>query len=131
MTFLLDTSILLWAVAEPHKLNARARQLLSARASLLYLSSASAWEIAIKYSIGTLKLPADPATFIPTVIQRMSLHNLDIALVHAVEAARLPQHHRDPFDRMLLAQAKIESLTLLTADSIFRKYDVHQLHCGN
>ena len=131
MRCLLDTSILLWAAAEPHKLNARARKLLSASSSPLYLSSASAWEIAIKYSIGTLKLPVDPATFIPAVIRGMGLHSLDITSAHAIAAGSLPRHHRDPFDRMLLAQAKVEGLTLLTTDYVFRKYDVDQLHCGN
>lgn len=130
MRFLLDTSILLWSVAEDHKLNARARTLLSATSSQLYLSSATAWEIAIKFAMGTLKLPFDPADFIPAVIRRMGLLCLDITPAHAIEASRLPQHHRDPFDRMLVAQARAEGLTLLTADAMIQKYDVDQIRCG-
>ena len=130
MRFLLDTSILLWSVAEEHKLNARARKLVSSSSSELYVSSATAWEIAIKCSIGTLRLPMAPAEFIPGVIRGMGLHTLDITSTHAIEAGRLPQHHRDPFDRMLVAQAKVEEMILLTGDAAMRKYDVEQIHCG-
>lgn len=122
MRFLLDTSILLWSVAEEHKLNSRARELLSSSSSHLYLSSATAWEIAIKCSIGTLKLPVDSAVFIPAVIRGMGMHTLDISSAHAIEAERLPQHHRDPFDRMLVAQAKVEGMTLLTGDLFIRTF---------
>ena len=130
MRLLLDTSIVLWSVAERYKLNSRATELLSSKASDLYLSSATAWEIAIKYALGTLKLHAAPAVFIPEVIQGLGMHALDITPVHAIEAGRLPQYHRDPFDRMLIAQAQTDSLVLLTADRIFEKYKVEQVFCG-
>ena len=130
MRLLLDTSILLWAVAEEHKLNSRAIELLSARSSELYLSSATVWEIAIKCALGSLKLHAVPGMFIPEVVRGMNMHALDINLVHAIEAGALPKHHRDPFDRMLIAQARTEKLVLLTADRIFEKYEVEQVFCG-
>lgn len=130
MRFLLDTSAMLWSVAARHKLNSRAVQLLSSAASVLYLSSATAWEITLKYALGKLPLPMEPAAFLPEVIREMGLHSLDITLVHAVETGRLPRRHRDPFDRMLIAQANVEGLTLVTGDRIFEKYKVDQVFCG-
>lgn len=130
MRFLLDTSVVLWSAAETDKLNSRALELLSSSTSHLYLSSATAWEIAIKYALGNLKLHVEPAVFIPEVIRGMGMHALDITSAHAIEAARLPQYHRDPFDRMLIAQAGAEGLVMLTADRIFQKYKVDQVYCG-
>lgn len=130
MSFLLDTSAMLWSVAEKHKLNSRADRLLSSRTSVLYLSSATGWEIALKYALGKLPLPMEPAAFLPEVIRGMGIHTLDITMLHATEAGRLPKHHRDPFDRMLIAQANVEGLTLLTGDHIFEKYRVNHIFCG-
>ena len=130
MNYLVDTGVVLWSVAEEHKLNARALDLLSSSASTLYLSTASVWEIAIKYSLGSLLLHAEPQVFIPDVIRGMGMHALHINHTHAIEAGRLPNHHRDPFDRMLIAQAREEEMVLLTADRVFRKYEVEQEFCG-
>lgn len=130
MNYLLDTGVLLWAVAARHKLNARCMQLLSSRSATLYLSSATAWELAIKYALGKLPIHLEPADFVPQVMQGMELSSLDITFAHAVEAGGLPDHHRDPFDRMLIAQAQLEGLTLLTGDRIFQKYKVQQMFCG-
>lgn len=130
MKLLLDTNILLWSVAEEHKLNSRATALLSSQDSTFYLSSASVWEIAIKYALGTLKLHAAPDVFIPEVLSGRNTQPLDITPLHAIEAGRLPRHHGDPFDRMLIAQAQAEGLLLLTADHVFEKYRVQQFFCG-
>lgn len=130
MRFLLDTSVLLWSRAEEHKLNLHAKELLSSKSSELFLSAASAWEIAIKYALGILKLHAPPGMYIPEVLNGMDIRALDVTFVHAIEAGKLPQHHRDPFDRMLIAQANAEQLVLLTADRIFEKYKVEQVFCG-
>ena len=130
MNYLLDTGVLLSAVAARHKLNARCMQLLSSKSATLYLSSATAWELAIKYALGKLPIHLEPADFVPQVMQGMELSSLDITFAHAVEAGRLPDHHRDPFDRMLIAQAQLEGLTLLTGDRIFQKYKVQQVFCG-
>jgi PIN domain nuclease of toxin-antitoxin system len=130
MKLLLDTSVLLRSVAEKYKLNSRATELLSSKASDLYLSSATVWEIAIKFSLGTLNLHVAPEVLIPQVIRGMNLQVLDITPVHTIAAGRLPQYHRDPFDRMLIAQAQTEGLALLTADRIFEKYKVEQFFCG-
>lgn len=130
MRFLLDTSVLLWSRAEEHKLNSRARELLSSKSSELFLSAASVWEIAIKYALGTLQLHAAPGAYIPEVLREMGIHALDIAFVHAIEAGKLPLHHRDPFDRMLVAQTNAEQMVLLTADRIFEKYKIDHIFCG-
>ena len=130
MRLLLDTSILLWSLAEEHKLNPHARELLTSNDSALYLSSATGWEIAIKYALGTLRLHAEPRVLLPEAVRRLGMHPLDISLMHAIEAGRLPQHHRDPFDRMLIAQAQTEQLVLLTADRVFERYNVDQVFCG-
>lgn len=130
MKLLLDTSIVLWSVAEEYKLNSRASELLASKASAIYLSSVTAWEIAIKYALGTLKLHATPEVFIPQLIRGMDMRVLDITPIHAIEAGRLPRYHRDPFDRILIAQARSEGMVLLTADRIFEKYKVKQLFCG-
>jgi len=130
VNYLLDTSVALWSVVEEHKLNARARGLLSSAESVLYLSAASVWEVTIKYSLRELPLHEEPETFVPELIQAMGLHTLAINHTHAIEAGRLPGHHRDPFDRMLIAQARTEGMVLLTSDRIFRKYEVEQVYCG-
>ena len=130
MRFLLDTSIVLWSVAEEYKLNSRAAELLSSKAAELYLSSATVWEIAIKYALGTLQLHTEPKNLIPEVVRGMGMRKLDITLDHAIEAGRLPRHHRDPFDRMLIAQARVEKMMVLTADRVFQKYGVEMMFCG-
>ncbi|MGH9741320.1 MAG: type II toxin-antitoxin system VapC family toxin [Candidatus Acidiferrum sp.] len=130
MKLLLDTGILLWSAAEDYKLNSRAMELLSSKTSEPYLSSATVWEISIKYALGTLQLHAEPEVFIPEVIRGMNLRTLDITSVHAIEAGRLPRYHRDPFDRMLIAQARMENMVLLTADRVFQKYQVKTVFCG-
>lgn len=130
MRFLLDTSVLLWSVAERNRLNAKASGILSLAGSNLHLSSASVWEIAIKYAIGRLPLHVEPEVFVPEVMRGMGIRPLEITHLHGVEAGKLPQHHGDPFDRMLIAQARTEKMTLLTADRIFQKYDVEQEYCG-
>ena len=130
MRYLLDTSVVLWSVAGKHKLSAQAAHLLSSGTSVLYLSSATAWEMAIKYALGKLPIHLEPEAFVPEVMRGMGMQALDITSAHAIEAGRLPNYHRDPFDRMLIAQANVEGLTLLTADRIFEKYKVAQLFCG-
>jgi len=124
MRILLDTGVLLWSVAEEHKLSPRASELIRARSSVLYFSAASVWEIAIKYAMGKLPLHIEPEEFIPQVVTGLGVETLDITAAHAVGAGKLPRHHEDPFDRMLVAQAMAEGLVLLTADRIFEKYKV-------
>jgi len=124
---LLDTHVWLWMVAEPERLRASTRRLLSARENELLLSAASAWEMAIKYRIGKLPLPQEPALFVPSRLERDAITPLAVSHLHALAEAALPTHHQDPFDRLLIAQAKLEGLSLCTADAQIERYDVELL----
>lgn len=121
MKLLLDTNILIWATANSGDLPAFARRALEDPRSELYVSVASAWEIAIKVTLGKLAFPVDR---LPAVLDETGCIVLDIGLDHAIHAANLPKHHADPFDRLLIAQAQIEGLTLVTSDSIIPRYGV-------
>jgi PIN domain nuclease of toxin-antitoxin system len=90
----------------------------------LFLSAASSWEIAIKYGLGKLALPAPPVEYVPDRMLASGVTGLAVDHRHALAVARLPAHHRDPFDRILVAQATVESLPLLTADRQLRRYDI-------
>ena len=131
MKYLLDTNVFLWSNGAPERLNRQATTILSSGSSEIYLSAASSWEIAIKFSLGTLSLPSPPSQFIPDALRILSIRALEISHFHALAAGALPAHHRDPFDRMLIAQAHSEEMVLLTADKVFAKYDVETLFCGN
>lgn len=130
MKYLLDTSVFLWSNGEPEKLNNQAATILASRSFEIFLSAASSWEIAIKFALGALMLPSQPAQFIPDALRIQSLQSLEISHLHSVAAGALPPHHRDPFDRMLIAQACLENMVLLTADKVFAKYDVETVFCG-
>ena len=124
MRVLLDTHGWLWMVGDSGRLAPSSHELLRDPANDLYLSAASAWEIAIKYAIGKLRLPQPPAALITQWMAEVRMGALPVLHAHALRAGELPPHHRDPFDRLLIAQAQIEGLTLLTADRQFAKYDV-------
>ena len=130
MRLLLDTSVILWSVTEEHRLSSRVLESMRSKTALLYMSAVTAWEIAIKYALNSLPLHMEPALFIPEVIRGLAMQTLDLTSSHAVDAGRLPQHHRDPFDRMLIAQANAEGMTLLTTDRVFEKYKVEYVYCG-
>ena len=119
MRYLLDTHTLLWARAAPDLLSADALAVLESADNALYLSIASLWECAIKSSIGKLDVPDD---FYRTVAGDYEILGIDVSHVEA--CANLPMHHRDPFDRMLVAQARLGGLTLVTRDQDIAKYDV-------
>ena len=130
MKCLLDTSVFLWSLAAEHKLNPRAKDLLTSSSAELYLSAASSWEIAIKFALGSLPLPKAPSEFIPRVLRSWAIRPLNITHEHVLRAGELPAHHRDPFDRLLIAQSLSEQMTLLTADRVFQKYKVDLILCG-
>ena len=130
MKYLLDTNVFLWSNGAPEKLNRQAITALSAGSAEVYLSAASSWEIAIKFALRSLRLPSLPSQFIPHAMRVMALRSLDITHFHSVAAGELPRHHRDPFDRMLIAQARSETMVLLTADTAFKKYEVETVFCG-
>jgi PIN domain nuclease of toxin-antitoxin system len=99
-------------------LSPRARAIVETLDHELFLSAASAWEIAIKQALGELRLPEPPARYVPARAQRLKTTPLSIEQEHALRVALLPSHHRDPFDRILVAQAQLENLTILTADPL-------------
>ena len=121
MKLLLDTHLLLWAAGQPKRLSASARKLLSDPSNELLFSAASIWEVAIKRGLGRSDFQADPR-----LLRRGLLDNgyneLPILSDHVVAIDSLPPIHKDPFDRLLLSQATIEGITLLTADSVVAQY---------
>jgi PIN domain nuclease of toxin-antitoxin system len=127
---LLDTNVFLWSNGAPERLNRRATSVLTSAVSEIYFSAASSWEIAIKFAIRSLRLPRPPSQFIPYAMRILSIRSLEISHFHSLAAGALPPHHRDPFDRMLIAQARSEKMVLLTADKAFAKYDVEIMFCG-
>ena len=130
MKFLLDTGVVIHNLIAKSRLNRRALRLLADDSAELYLSAASSWEITIKAGTGKLVLPERPSEFVIRAIQLMSLQALDITLSHVAALERLPNYHRDPFDRMLIAQAQVEGLVLLTADHNLEQYQVKTFWCG-
>ena len=110
--------------AEPSRLSALARRKINSADNDLFLSAASVWEIAIKYSIGKLPLPAPPGQYVPARLAPTRTAPLAVELQHALKVSELPHHHSDPFDRMLVAQAQIENLALMTADEQLEAYDI-------
>lgn len=125
MKLLLDTHVFLWWISDARDLPKRARERIADGQSHLYWSAASSWEVAIKFALGRLKLSKAPERFIPDELMRNRVESLPIVDAHALRAGLLPPHHRDPFDRMLVAQAQIEGLVLLTNDPRLRRYEVH------
>src|SRR5262245_6793441 len=109
-------------VSEPDRLSKNARRRIVDTANERVLSAVSAWEIAVKYSIGKLDLPEVPNEFVPSRMALTLTTPLAVELSHALRASRLPFHHRDPFDRLLIAQAQLEKLPILTADNEFTAY---------
>lgn len=124
MRILLDTHCWLWMLTEPDRFSPGSRRLIEDPDNELLLSAASSWEIAIKYELGKLPLPEPPATYVPARMQASGTTSLAVEHSHALHVARLPGHHRDPFDRLLVSQAILEKLVLLTADPQLDPYDV-------
>ena len=124
MRILLDTSVWLWAIGAPDRLPDHMREQLADPAAELYLSVAAVWEIGIKHAAGKLRYSGSPQTQIPIHIQRSGVAVLGITVEHALRAAALPMHHRDPFDRLMLAQADEQKLVFATADTRLAAYGV-------
>ncbi len=124
MRILLDTHCWLWLQVAPERLRRSSLELVEDRGNDLLLSAASSWEIAVKYGLGKLALPEPPATYVPSRMATSGVGGLPIEHIHALRVADLPPLHRDPFDRLLVAQAQEEKLTLLTADPQILAYDV-------
>lgn len=121
MAFLLDTHTLIWALSAPERLPGAVRHLIEDPNNAIFVSAASAWEIAIKTALGKLDFPL--AT-LPKALNDCDFAELPISVAHTLQLSALPQHHRDPFDRLLIAQAIAEGMTLVSRDPLLRLYQV-------
>jgi PIN domain nuclease of toxin-antitoxin system len=129
VNLLLDTHALLWLLADSSRLAPAARQLIADPVHDVFVSAASAWEIAIKASIRKLVVPPDIATWLPMRLASNRLTALPITVAHAASVERLPRHHADPFDRLLIAQALADNLAVVTRDPQFDPYEVRVIRC--
>jgi PIN domain nuclease of toxin-antitoxin system len=123
MRYLLDTHVVLWAIKNEQLLSQHVKDILTDSRNELFVSLISEWEIAIKVSIGKLELNG---TFqeVQTKIDELQFPVIGVKREHLSELLKLPHHHKDPFDRLLIAQAKAENLTIITSDSNFKNYDI-------
>jgi PIN domain nuclease of toxin-antitoxin system len=124
MRLLLDTQIFLWSLDQTRRIPASAREVIEAPANSVFVSAAVIWEIAIKASLGRLVMPAAALRRLPDLVDAYGFDELPVLARHAAAVHALPWHHRDPFDRLLVAQAREEALTLVTVDPAMRAYDV-------
>lgn len=120
MKLLLDTHVFLWWLTDHKLLSKAACDAIYHDKNVVFISAASAWEIAIKKSLGKLECPAE----IEEALRMNHFQALPISIAHALHAGKLPPHHTDPFDRLLVAQAQLEALTLVTRDEKQRLYDI-------
>ena len=127
MKVLLDTHVIIWALTEPQKLSAIARSLIENRGNVLLASAASAWEIGTKYRLGKLQLLEATVLNYQSQLTRLGSEELNVTTSHALLAGRLAWSHGDPFDRMLVAQAMLENVPLVTSDSALATVDGIQL----
>ena len=121
MRLLLDTHVLIWSVSAPQRLSAAARAAIVAPANSVFVSAATAWEMAIKQALGRLDFPLDS---FDEELAHAGFDHLPVTAAHGIAAERLPRHHGDPFDRMLIAQALADGLTLVSDDGAFAPYGV-------
>jgi PIN domain nuclease of toxin-antitoxin system len=121
---LLDTNAFIWSESDDPRLSRVARSFLEDESNDLLLSAVSVWEIAIKFARGRLPLPEEPAAYVNRRTHLLRAEPLPIEFPHALEAGSLPRHHNDPFDRLLIAQALVERLPVLTSDPHFAQYGV-------
>ncbi len=125
MKFLLDTHVFLWWVIADPRLSRMARGVIADGGNTLYLSAASGWEIVIKAGLGRLQVADELERFVPEQMALNGIEGLPVAVAHALRVGALPLHHRDPFDRLLVAQAALEDLAIVTGDPQIAEYGVH------
>ena len=124
MKALLDTHVFLWWVTADPRLSEKAVSFIAKKDNTIYFSAASCWEIAIKAKLGKLHLPGNNMDFIGEQLIINHISSLAITIGHAMQVYKLPDHHRDPFDRILAAQAQWEKIPIITADPLVAAYDV-------
>ncbi len=127
MNVLLDTQALLWFLLDDYRLSRNAREKIVSTSALVFVSSASLWEIAIKISLGKYALPEPFISFWERQMQINDFTFLPISITHTARIVNLPFHHRDPFDRLIIAQALDEGIQVVSSDSIFDRYDVERI----
>ena len=127
MKILLDTHAFLWWVMDDPKLSVKAKKLLKDSDHEFFLSVVSAWEIAIKSRLKKISLSKKAEDFVLEQMDLNSISPLSIQMKHALHVEKLPDHHEDPFDRLIVAQAHLENMALLTCDKMIKKYDVNSL----
>jgi len=120
----LDTHCWLWYLLTPERLNPQAQEVLRDPDNEIFFSFASTWEIVVKFALGKLELPLPPSEYVPDRLDKLGHRELVIRQAHVLRIESLPAHHRDPFDRMLIAQAQTETLQFMTADRVLTAYDV-------
>ena len=124
MKLLVDTHVLLWALTDPDHLTSDARALLEDGSQVVGMSVVVAWEIAIKQSLGKLELPTPAEVWLPRELRRAGIEVVELGLGAALRVRALPWHHRDPFDRLLVAHALESGYSIVTRDTVFREYGV-------
>lgn len=125
MKILLDTHVFLWLISGDSRLGADCRSAICDPANTVYLSVVSLWEAAVKHAIGRLPLPVEPTIYLPTQRERHGILSLALDEPSVAELANLPSVHRDPFDRMLICQARHHGLTIASSDHAFAGYPVN------
>ena len=127
MKLLLDTQTLLWFLLDDHRLSGKAREKISDPDALIFVSPASLWEIAIKISLGKYALPEPFEAFWDEQFLTNDFALLPISVSHAARVVNLPFHHRDPFDRLIIAQSLVEGIPLVSCDILFDHYGVERI----
>jgi PIN domain nuclease of toxin-antitoxin system len=127
MNILLDTHAFLWFIAGSDELSVTARELIEDENNRIFLSAASLWEMAIKVSLEKLTLNEPFETLIPEQLSQNGIEILNINTAHAAKIIQLPFHHRDPFDRLLIAQALVEDMSLISIDETFDAYEIKRI----
>jgi len=130
MKYLVDTLVWLWSLDSVERLGREGREILENGREEIYLSAASCWELSIKMRLGKLNFPGPPAHYVPKFMAKQGLRPLPLTHSHAAKVYDLPAHHRDPFDRLLIAQSMMEEMAILTSDRVFEKYPVQLVWCG-
>lgn len=130
MKYLLDTVVWMWSLGPLEKISQAGLEILERGEEEVYLSAASSWEVVIKMQLGKYDLPEMPGSYIPKRLAEQGIRSLPITQNHTLRVYDLPRYHADPFDRLIIAQAIAENMTVLTADRSFGKYPVEVLWCG-
>ena len=130
MKYLLDTIVWLWSVGPSKTIGTAGLEILASREEEIYLSAASSWEIAIKTRLGKFQLPEPPGRYVPKRLIDQDIRSLPINQDHSLKVYDLPLHHSDPFDRIIIAQAIVEDMVVLTSDRVFEKYPIDVVWCG-